>query len=68
MFTNYLTIQKEEDDGMKLCCETNDGMYWALKGHRVESSQFGIVGVQVAGCKLHLNVLIRNSLIIVEFM
>ena len=55
------TIQKEEDDSMKLWRETNDGMYWALKGRRVENSQFGIVGVQVAGCKLRLNVLIRDS-------
>jgi hypothetical protein len=47
---------------MKLWCETNDGMYWALKGRRVENSQFGIVGVQVAGCKLRLNVLIRDSI------
>ncbi|CAJ0905790.1 12575_t:CDS:1 [Entrophospora sp. SA101] len=55
------TIQKEEADSMKLWRETNDGMYWALKGRRVENSQFGIVGVQVSGCKLRLNVLIRDS-------
>ncbi|RHZ69711.1 hypothetical protein Glove_280g68 [Diversispora epigaea] len=56
------TKQKEEDDDIKLWRECNDGLYWAQKSRRLEKEQFGIIGIQVAGCKLTLNVLIRDEL------
>ncbi|RHZ76282.1 hypothetical protein Glove_199g104 [Diversispora epigaea] len=56
------TKQKEEDDDIKLWCECNDGLYWAQKSRRLEKEQFGIIGIQVAGCRLSLNVLIRDEL------
>jgi hypothetical protein len=53
--------QKVVDDDVKLWREANDGMYWVRKNRKPEKDQFGIVGVQVAGLNLHLNVLIRDS-------
>nr|CAG8644756.1 9564_t:CDS:2 [Entrophospora candida] len=55
------TDQKEENDNIKLWRECNDGIYWAHKSHRLEKGQFGIIGMQVAGRKLCLNVLIRDE-------
>ncbi|KAF0488013.1 hypothetical protein F8M41_022438 [Gigaspora margarita] len=55
------TKRKEKDDDVKLWRESNDGMYWAHKSRRLEKEQFGIIGMQVAGRKLLLNVLIRNE-------
>ncbi|RHZ81110.1 hypothetical protein Glove_123g73 [Diversispora epigaea] len=56
------TKQKEEDDDIKLWRECNDGLYWAQKSRRLKKEQFGIIGIQVAGCRLSLNVLIRDEL------
>ncbi|RHZ50404.1 hypothetical protein Glove_499g37 [Diversispora epigaea] len=53
--------QKEEDDDIKLWRTCNDGLYWAQKSHRLKKEQFGIIGIQIAGCRLSLNVLIRNE-------
>ncbi|RHZ78049.1 hypothetical protein Glove_168g83 [Diversispora epigaea] len=56
------TKQKEKDDDIKLWRECNDGLYWAQKSRRLKKEQFGIIGIQVAGCRLSLNVLIRDEL------
>ena len=56
------TDKKEENDDIKLWRECNDGIYWAHKSRRLEKGQFGIIGIQVAGCKLCLNVLIRDEI------
>ncbi|CAG8630731.1 2315_t:CDS:2, partial [Racocetra persica] len=53
--------KKERDDGVKLWRETNDGMYWTRKGCKPDKGEFGIIGVQVAGKKMYLNVLIRDN-------
>ncbi|CAI2198238.1 1674_t:CDS:2, partial [Funneliformis geosporum] len=57
----YCSQQKKIDDEIKLWRESNDGMFWVRKVHKPEKGQFGIVGVQVAGNMLHLNVLIRDK-------
>ncbi|CAG8617795.1 676_t:CDS:2 [Gigaspora margarita] len=56
------TDQKEEDDYVKLWREVNDGMFWAHKSRRLEKEQFGIIGIQVTGCTLRLNALIRDEI------
>lgn len=53
--------KKELDDRTKLWRETNDGLYWTRKGCKPEKEQFGIVGIQIAGHKLHLNALTRGT-------
>ncbi|CAG8781358.1 9017_t:CDS:2, partial [Gigaspora rosea] len=55
------TAKKEKDDRVKLWREANDGMYWVLKSRKPKKDQFGIVGLQVAGLKISLNVLIRDK-------
>jgi len=55
------TKRKELDDMIKLWRESNDGLYWARKGCKPEKEQFGIVGIQVAGRKIHLNVITRGD-------
>jgi len=57
----YCSQQKKIDDEIKLWRESNDGMFWVRKVLKPEKDQFGIVGVQVAGNMLHLNVLIRDK-------
>jgi len=57
----FCNKQKEDDDNVKLWRETNDGMYWVQKSRKPEKGQFGIIGVQVAGQKLCLNILIRDK-------
>jgi len=58
--TNW-SEQKKTDDEIKLWRECNDGIYWVRKVVKPEKEQFGIVGVQIAGNMLHLNVLIRDD-------
>ncbi|CAG8837290.1 10755_t:CDS:2, partial [Racocetra persica] len=53
--------QKEEMDRTKLWREINDGMFWVHKGCLPTKEEFGIVGIQVAGARLYLNVLIRDK-------
>ena len=36
-------------------------MFWVRKALKPEKDQFGIIGVQIAGNMLHLNVLIRDK-------
>ncbi len=38
----------------------NNGMYWAHKGCKSDKDDFGIIGIQVAGTEIHLNILIRG--------
>lgn len=35
-------------------------MYWAHKGCKLDKDEFGIIGIQVAGTKMYLNILIRG--------
>ena len=58
----HCSNQKKTDDEIKLWRECNDGMYWVRKVVKLEKDQFGIVGVQIAGNMLHLNVLIRDRM------
>jgi hypothetical protein len=52
--------QKKEDDLVKTWREMNDGMYWAHKGCKLENNNFSIIGIQVAGNEMYLNILIRD--------
>ena len=49
------------DDEVKLWRECNDGMYYVRKGRKPDVDNCGIIGLQVAGNMLHLNVLIRDA-------
>ncbi|CAG8709893.1 36272_t:CDS:2, partial [Gigaspora margarita] len=53
--------KKIEDDRTKLWRELNDGMNWTSKSCKIDSDQFGILGIQVAAQMLHLSVLIRDE-------
>jgi len=57
----FCTERKKNDDKVKLWRITNDGMYLVHKTRRPEKGNFGIIGIQVAGEKLRLNVLIRDE-------
>ncbi|CAG8558335.1 2596_t:CDS:2, partial [Acaulospora colombiana] len=57
----FCTKQKEQDDEIKLWREVNDGMYYVRKRCKPDKDEFGIVGVQVAGQTMRLNVLIRDK-------
>ena len=57
----FCSSQKKTDDKIKLWRETNDGLYWTHKTLRPDKNEFGIVGIQVAGNMLHLNVLVRDK-------
>ncbi|RHZ45686.1 hypothetical protein Glove_661g55 [Diversispora epigaea] len=54
------TTRKKKNNGVKLWRETNDGMYWTRKSCKPDKDEFSIIGMQVAGKKLHLSVLIRD--------
>ncbi|CAG8598817.1 4465_t:CDS:2 [Paraglomus occultum] len=54
------TRQKENDDKTKLWRHMNDGLYWVYKTRRPEKGHFGVIGVQVAGTKLILKIMIRD--------
>ncbi|CAG8750933.1 1030_t:CDS:2, partial [Acaulospora morrowiae] len=56
-----MSPQKKIDDEIKLWRETNNGLYWTRKTLNPDKDQFGIVGVQIAGDTLHLNVLVRDK-------
>ncbi len=64
LFTECLhlscTMQKEKDDQVKLWREVNDRMYWTRKSCKPDKDEFGIIGMQIAGKKLYLSVLIRD--------
>ena len=53
------TSKKEKDNYIKLWHETNDGMFLVCKGCKPDND-FGIIGLQVAGSKLYLNILTRD--------
>ncbi|KAG9300974.1 hypothetical protein G9A89_005032 [Geosiphon pyriformis] len=52
--------QKKTDDEIKLWRETNDGLYWIRQSLKPDKDQFDIVGIQVAGNVLYLNLLLRD--------
>ena len=54
------TPQKKKDDEVKLWRECNDGLYWVHKSCTPDRDQFGIVGVQIAGSTIRLNVFTRD--------
>ncbi|RHZ89327.1 hypothetical protein Glove_16g40 [Diversispora epigaea] len=54
------TAQKKIDDDIKLWRECNDGLFWVRQTLKPDKDQFGIVGVQIAGNELHLNLLVRD--------
>jgi hypothetical protein len=56
----FCTKNKEENDEVKLWREMNDGMNYVHKFYRPEKDEFGILGIQVAGKMMHLNVLIKD--------
>ncbi|CAG8593154.1 1141_t:CDS:1 [Diversispora eburnea] len=49
------------DDEIKLWRECNDDMYYVRKALKLEKEQFGIIGIQVVGNMLHLNVLVKDN-------
>ncbi|RHZ66442.1 hypothetical protein Glove_307g51 [Diversispora epigaea] len=55
------TKSKKDDDSVKLWRETLDGISFVGNACRPASNQFGIVGIQVGGEKLFLNVLIKDA-------
>ncbi|RHZ69656.1 hypothetical protein Glove_281g9 [Diversispora epigaea] len=55
------TKSKKDDDSVKLWRETLDGISFVGNACRPASNQFGIVGIQVAGEELFLNVLIKDA-------
>ena len=55
------TNSKKDDDSVKLWRETQDGISFVNIACRPLSNQFGIVGIQVAGEELHLNVLVKDA-------
>ncbi|CAG8461134.1 8587_t:CDS:2, partial [Scutellospora calospora] len=51
---------KKDDNDVKLWRETLDGMSFLDSLCRPTSNQFGVVGIQVAGTTIRLNVLVRD--------
>ncbi|CAG8850785.1 8516_t:CDS:1, partial [Gigaspora margarita] len=56
----YCSQKKKVDDEINFG-ENNDGIYWVRKILKLDKEQFGIVGMQIAGNILHLNVLVRDK-------
>ncbi|CAG8851155.1 7255_t:CDS:1, partial [Racocetra persica] len=52
---------KKNDDETKLWRELLDGISYINSACRPTSNQFGVVGIQVAGEKISLNVLINDA-------
>ncbi len=57
----YCSQQKKIDDEIKLWRESNDRIFWVRKVFKPKKDQFEIIGVQLAGNMLHLNVLIKDK-------
>ncbi|CAB4381326.1 unnamed protein product [Rhizophagus irregularis] len=55
------TNSKKDDDSVKLWRETQDGISFVNIACRLLSNQFGIVGIQVSGEELYLNVLVKDA-------
>ncbi|KAF0413849.1 hypothetical protein F8M41_007712 [Gigaspora margarita] len=55
------TDRKKKDDEVKLWREMNDGMRYVYKSCRPVRNEFGILGIQVAGDMMHLNILIKDD-------
>ena len=52
---------KEENNNVKLWREMNDGMAWVHKGCKPDKNEFGVLGLQIAGKIMHLNILIKDT-------
>ncbi|KAF0558592.1 hypothetical protein F8M41_008514 [Gigaspora margarita] len=52
--------QKKADNSMKLWRETLDGLCFVGATCRLMANQFGVVGVQVAGTVIYLNILVKG--------
>lgn len=57
----FCSSQKKADDEIKLWREVNDGLYWIRQSFNQGKEQFGIVGVQVVGNILYLNILVQDK-------
>ena len=55
------TKSKREDDSVKLWREALDGISFVGVACRPTNNQFGIVGIQVAGEDLYLNILVKDA-------
>ncbi|RHZ89168.1 hypothetical protein Glove_18g128 [Diversispora epigaea] len=55
------TKSKKEDDSVKLWRETLDSISFVGVACRPTNNQFGIVGIQVAGEYLYLNILVKDA-------
>ncbi|RHZ89772.1 hypothetical protein Glove_11g92 [Diversispora epigaea] len=55
------TRSKREDDSVKLWREALDGISFVGVACRPTNNQFGIVGIQVAGEDLYLNILVKDA-------
>ncbi|CAG8597122.1 1128_t:CDS:1, partial [Diversispora eburnea] len=53
--------QKKKDDKIKLWREINDGMYYLHRNCRPDRNEFEILGIQVVGEMMHLNILIKDT-------
>jgi len=51
---------KKNDDKIKLWREMNDGMAYIHRNYRPEKNEFGILGIQIAGEMMHINILIKD--------
>ncbi|UZO27334.1 uncharacterized protein OCT59_019532 [Rhizophagus irregularis] len=65
IFVEYFCLicsnDKEEKDKIKLWREMNDGINYIYKKNRFDKDEFGILGIQNAGNKMHFNIIIRNT-------
>src|SRR5688572_3881294 len=55
------TNSKKDGDSVKLWRETLDGISFVNITCRPLSNQFGIIGIQIAGEKLYLNILVKDA-------
>ncbi|CAG8438426.1 5830_t:CDS:2 [Scutellospora calospora] len=55
------TGRKKKDDEVKLWCEMNDGLCYVYRSCIPARNEFGILGIQVAGDMMHLNILIKDD-------
>ncbi|CAJ0842511.1 6794_t:CDS:2 [Entrophospora sp. SA101] len=54
-------VALKENDKVKLWREMNDGMAYIHGGCKPDKNEFGVVGIQVTGRMLHLNVLLKDT-------
>ncbi|RGB30757.1 hypothetical protein C1646_764959 [Rhizophagus diaphanus] len=52
---------KKEKNKIKLWREMNDGINYIYKKNRLDKDEFEILGIQIAGNKMHFNIIIRDT-------